>query len=507
MNKIATLNVNGLNCQKKQQILFDFIQTNGLNIIGLQEHNLKQEDVLMDIFYDNFHVIINESINIKGGTAILIDKRLTDNILQVEKSSDSRIISAKITVGSDHLHILNIYAPSGTKQCKDRENLFKNEIIYYLRNNLSNTIILGDFNCITNCKDASKIVQGLISKNLQNLINKLKFVDIWNVFNNEVNYTYFRENYGSRLDRIYAGEFKKNFTSIKTLPMSISDHHCVIANLNLKTPIRMGKGHWKLNINLLELPDIEAEFKVIWDRLCTYKKGYNTLNDWWENCAKRGIGKFFKKKGKENSKLSQGLIKYLEIKLHKLYQNMHVNGSLDMTEVNRLKSKINTLKESILEGIKIRARVKEQVEGEKPSVSLLGKQNKSKFKPIFTQIKTEQCTKTYPKNEILTSQESISEYITEYFENIYQNSIIDVEKQEWFLSFIKPSIDECDNRNLTRSIEEDEILFIIKSFSLNKSPGIDGLPIEFYLKIFNIIKNDLCKMINNCFLGHGYKDT
>ena len=39
--KLITLNINDLNCKKKQQILFDYIQDNNFNIINLQEHNLK----------------------------------------------------------------------------------------------------------------------------------------------------------------------------------------------------------------------------------------------------------------------------------------------------------------------------------------------------------------------------------------------------------------------------------------------------------------------------------
>ena len=78
---------------------------------------------MIDIFKDNFHIFINESINLKGGTAILIDRQITDNITLVEKSSDSRITSVKFVVGKQHLHILNIYAPSGSKNHQERENL------------------------------------------------------------------------------------------------------------------------------------------------------------------------------------------------------------------------------------------------------------------------------------------------------------------------------------------------------------------------------------------------
>ena len=91
-------------------------------------------------------------------------------------------------------------------------------------------------------------------------------------------------------------------------------------------------------------------------------------------CAKKiHLQILSKKKGREKSRLNHGLIRYLEGKLHRLYKVMHATGELDMKEVKRLKEKINGLKDQILEGVKIRARVKEQIEGETPSSTLLGK--------------------------------------------------------------------------------------------------------------------------------------
>ena len=66
-------------------------------------------------------------------------------------------------------------------------------------------------------------------------------------------------------------------------------------------------------------------------------------------------------------------MKYLESKLHRKYKEMHSTGVLDMKEVKRLKEKVNNIKEQILEGVKIRARIKEQIEGERVSSTLLGK--------------------------------------------------------------------------------------------------------------------------------------
>ena len=70
--KLMRVNIKGLNCEIKQNLLFDFIKENHISFIRLQEHNLKNGSDLLYIFYEQFHVIINESINLL--IVILIDK-------------------------------------------------------------------------------------------------------------------------------------------------------------------------------------------------------------------------------------------------------------------------------------------------------------------------------------------------------------------------------------------------------------------------------------------------
>ena len=295
--KFITLNVNGICSEKKQKMLFDFIKMNNLQIISLQEHNIKDKKNLMSMFYEHFDIVLNECINLKGGTAVLIDKNLGCKILQVAKSPCSRITSVKLVINNKKMHILNVYAPSGSKFHQEREQMFRDDIIFYLRNNLSNTIFCGDFNCVLNKKDISKNGTCPLSKSLSSTVSNLNLKDIWNVLRNDIEFTYFRNNYGSRLDRIYATEFQSKLTNIVTKPVSFSDHHGVIVDISFDPGVDMGKFYWKLNTKLLEDEDIELEFKNEWDKLVKFKSNYVNINEWWEGCAKVGIRKFFKKRG------------------------------------------------------------------------------------------------------------------------------------------------------------------------------------------------------------------
>ena len=75
-------------------------------------------------------------------------------------------------------HIVNIYAHSGNNFINDREHLFNSELLYYLRRNLSRTIIGGDFNCIIGKNDATS-VNCHLSKALTSVIRELRLKDAW----------------------------------------------------------------------------------------------------------------------------------------------------------------------------------------------------------------------------------------------------------------------------------------------------------------------------------------
>ena len=149
-----------------------------------------------------------------------------------------------------------------------------------------------------------------------------------------------------------------------------------------------------------------------------------------------------------------------------------------------------------MEGVAIRSHIKEQTEGEQASSSLIGKQTANNIKPKICKIKTEYSGGSSP-NVVLDCQKSISKYVSSYYQSLYDETVTDKGKQDWFLSFVDKCVSENDNNALIAQISDEEIYFTLKSFNNNKSPGIDGLPVEFYVRFFHIIRDELCSMIRN----------
>ena len=77
------------------------------------------------------------------------------------------------------------------------------------------------------------------------------------------------------------------------------------------------------------------------------------------------------------------MLKYLEYSLNRLYNKNNIENRVDYDKVKYLKDRINEIQSEILEGVKIRSRIEEQLEGEKVSSFLIKKQAEVKKSNIL----------------------------------------------------------------------------------------------------------------------------
>ena len=500
--KLITLNINGMCTKSKQLKLIDFIKFQKLDIVLLQEHNLHDNNKICKELLDTCHVYLNPAINLKGGTAILINKKLNCKVISVDMLANSRIISIKVNLYDQIFNIVNVYAQSGSSTV-EREQMFRDEILFYLRNNLNNVIVGGDWNCVLSKRDTeSDSVH--ISKALINTTKGLQLRDAWWVKHKEIKYTYVKQNHGSRLDRFYVKNLANQISKIDVINMYFSDHSGVVMELEIPNIPKIGNYYWKLNVNLLDNENIKNKFRTEWNKIKNQMHFYDNINIWWEKYAKIQIKKFFVEVGREENQKKYGLIQYLEHKLNRVYDKCNKTGILEYTEIQTLKKRIDELKNNILDGVKIRSRIQDQIEGEKVSSYLIGKQATIKSKKVITSIKAEGgVVENLRSGTKLNNKDSIELYITKYFEKLYDVENFDENMQKWFLQFVEEKINENINKILNEEVSNEEIFIAIKSLNVNKSPGLDGLPIEFYQKYWDIIHIEVSLIIKNIILGYG----
>ena len=81
--------------------------------------------------------------------------------------------------------------------------------------------------------------------------------------------------------------------------------------------------------------------------------------------------------------------------------------------------------------------------------------------------------------------------MVDFYKYLYTVADIEQEKKQYFLSFMRNELSEEDRTMLSKPISKCEIYKSITNLSLNKTPGIDGLPVEFYLENWDIIGEDI----------------
>ena len=182
------------------------------------------------------------------------------------------------------------------------------------------------------------------------------------------------------------------------------------------------------------------------------------------------------------------MLNLLESRLRYLYEVAYQNGNPNMAEINNVKKKIEEIRDELAEGIKVRSRITNLQNDEKLSKFVIAKQQEFMARKLITCLKDEKGNK-------LQSSASINNYVKSFYSNLYNCSPVNNEMQEKFLSFLKSKLDDIDREELNKDFSKGEILKIIRSFNKNRTPGIDGLPVEFYLENWDIIGDDFTSLV------------
>ena len=71
------------------------------------------------------------------------------------------------------------------------------------------------------------------------------------------------------------------------------------------------------------------------------------------------------------------------------------------------------------------------------------------------------------------------------------------ETQSKLLSNLSKQIPDTNKNDLDKPISSDELIYAIKQMAENKSPGLDGLPKEFYETFWETIEDHITELYNH----------
>ena len=103
------------------------------------------------------------------------------------------------------------------------------------------------------------------------------------------------------------------------------------------------------------------------------------------------------------------------------------------------------------------------------------------------------------KGMVFTSQSEIMNSMYTEFSQKFHVPVIDTNFQfhNTLMDSITPCVSPASNSALLEDISMDELECVLKQSHKRKSPGKDGLTVEFYIKFWQIIKGTMLELLNH----------
>lgn len=420
------------------------------------------------------------------GVGILFQPGSAIEIKKFKNDYNGRIASVLVNIADYELNILNVYAPNVPKEREE----FMGDLWNYILND-DNLTLCGDFNCVhdpTIDKNTGYTTSGMIgTDDINNILKRSELCDIWRLQHPKDRiFTWHNNDYSlrSRLDRIYIPLYVASsaITHIRACPFS---DHAVAEVIFYPDKNRRGKGVWKLNASILK-DKLYCEEIICFTQYWKTTLNESAIFEWWDK---------YKDHVKSISiKHSVRIVKQSrmrETQLLKTLTDLESKSDPNLQAIQNTKEELYEIVTKRLQGVKIRSRAKWTEEGEKPTKYFFDLERKKQINTKITKLNNGQNT--------VKNDRSILEEIQKYYQTLYTREETDKVEQDSILDLLENKLTDRERELCEGPVSEPELLEALKSTQINKSPGHDGIIMEFYKQFWLYLKDILVKLYNYAF--------
>ena len=437
------------------------------------------------------------------GVAILIRNSINVKVNAIFKDPNGRFLIISATLNELPVTLVNVYGPNNDDpdfllEVFAEIDKFDNEFL----------IVGGDFNTVIDHLDYQGSRQHhsniKTSEMLSVIMEEYGLCDVWRSFHPGLKkYTRHQKSPRalSRLDFILvSNNFLDNCKKSQILPGIQSDHSIVSVQFDDNQPLK-GKGYWKLNTHYLHhdnefinlIKEKIKDFKVI------HQDSQCNDNILWDSCKCYITGvciEYSARKKKERNLEKNKLLADIDrIKLQLSSSNDSTSGDPLFLQLEELEDKLNKIYEFETRGLITRSRIRWLEEGERSSKYFCNLENRAWQRKNINRLKDN-------NDNLITDSPKILKNIHDFYAKLYSipddilatvddNAVNDA----IFADISIPKLSEDDKQFLETPLTRNEIYEAVKSMQMNKTPGFDGLPAEFYL----VFWTDICDLLINSF--------
>jgi len=432
-----------------------------------------------------------------GGVVILFNHNFSGKILESHFSLEGRWIMTVVQSGDAVVILCNVY---GFNSSNLNHILFQSlsTKLLALKSKFPSAafIVGGDFNEAPDLhldRFPPRLNVNSLNLVINDFCSRLSLLDAYRHVhgNSTSSFTWFKADMSqkSRIDLWLISDCLVSFNSSCTIsPAPLTDHACINLEISeARNSFQRRPGYWKMNTSFLQLPSYCSGIKNIIEKC---KLNSDSAIAKWEffkyECRKFSI-QFGKRLSKAKESRSSAIIKEINNILC-----LSSPSEQDREKLYLLKEDLDVLYAEKAKGAFIRSRAKWLEFGEKNSTYFF---NLEKRRGELKRISTLNI------NGNLTSDEGkISKFVSDFYQRLYTSSFHSEFSNTFFLE-VDPFISSIsvDSQAVCEGeITMEELDVLITKTPLNKSPGPDGLPFEFYRSFWNDIKVLILDVFKEC---------
>ena len=492
--KICTYNTNGLRDILKRRAIFDWLKNKNYAIAFLQEtHSCVNSSKKWESDWGGKIIFSHGETNSKG-VAIIFSNNLDVEIVDTLNDQAGRLVRVDCIINGKSITLINIYCP--TKVNENEQLCFLDNVIDYINYNGENEFIIGgDLNTYLDIsidkRGSRSELQSRYSKKWNSVIENFDLVDIWRLRNpNELRFTWRAKSRNglvqSRIDYILLSrslEYMVKNTSIT--PSIRSDHSVVDISLIFLDIQTRGKGLWKMNCKYLK-DELFLEFirDTIREAKIQSVRIENKMLKWdFIKCMIRSkILEYSISKKREERQTEENLLLRLNVLEEEFDKNPNSNK---YEEYTLLKHELDFIHNVKAKGSIIRSRCRWAEDNEKNTKYFLNLEKHN--------YNTKYIKSLLVENKIIDLPEEILKCESKFYQNLYaKNDISSTDEINQYLSnIITPKLCNNTKQLCEAQITIDEYTKALKGLSNNKTPGSDGIPVEFYKIFWDEIKTEV----------------
>uniref|UniRef100_A0A8C5M4L4 Reverse transcriptase domain-containing protein n=1 Tax=Leptobrachium leishanense TaxID=445787 RepID=A0A8C5M4L4_9ANUR len=497
--QLCSHNVRGLNIPEKRTRLLRELRSSRASVAFLQETHFRagSAPTLKDANYPVGY--FSDYMQSKSrGVAILISKEVPFVMEATLTDDGGRYVFVRGSILDTVYTFASIYLPN-KKQHTCLARILR--LLDTFQKGI--TLVAGDFNVTLepqlDSSTGSSSTPAHVLRSIRRSLHAYRLVDVWRALHpSERDYSYFSQVHSThtRIDYFFMHYNNLALTaSIDIMATTWSDHAPL--NLKIQSPLFVPRERqWRLNVSLLDDPLISEELRTTLEHFFTENNTPDiSIPMLWE-AHKAVIRGFFigkgtarKKKRDEEHHTLVGEVRKLELE--------HI-ASNDATVYQRLLQARQALEKVINASLRfqaLRARSFFALSENKPGRFLARVLQDRRIKSYIPKIRTS-------GDSLATDPTLIAGEFLTFFSDLYHiddaaTTPSQMEHIDAYLAKTIPKpLDPSDRKTLSAEISAEEIVEALKSSKNGKSPGPDGLPIEYYKKNSDTLLPRLVSLFN-----------